>query len=201
MFPRTSMHTGGAEQLALSLEQFGPRVARRVIAGGLRSGALVLARAQRAAAPQTQTPGGKADIKAAIGYRVLKQTSRTLLSAKAGGGVGGGSRLPKIRKQGSGKRGGVGISARNIHWLILGTADRYTGAKSWTVKKGGKKVGRRSKSTGGRRLFRGRMLPEDFIRRGSEAAAGSANFAMRSQIAKGIGREWAKRQKKLGSRY
>jgi hypothetical protein len=196
MFPTASMVTTGADALAKRLDEFGPQVARKILRPALRSGVAVLARAQRAAAPK-----GQIDVKKAIGWGVSKRSTRTRMTAKAGGGVGNAARNAKLTGRKKGRRGGVGISARNIHWYTLGTADRYTGSKSWSIKKGGQKVGTRSKATGGRKMFRGQMRPEHFIREASAAAEGPAEFALRGAIARGIGREWAKQQKKAGSRY
>jgi hypothetical protein len=86
-------------------------------------------------------------VRNAIGWS-YSSAAAEVASAKLGVAVGRGS---KYRTQ-SRRRGGVGIDGRNAHWLILGTADRYTGTKR-------SRTGR--KDTGKRKRFTGKMPPQE----------------------------------------
>lgn len=182
MFPKVGMHTYGADELSKNLLMFGENVSRRLIRPGLRSGATVIARAMRRAVPFKS-------LKKAIGVSSSRR-GRGIMQAKAGGGVG--MKRLNIVNERKRKEPGVGMSSRNIHWYTLGTKARYTGSV---------KSGRKQKATGNTRMFRGRMPRNSVLRRAAMGAIGPANFAIRNMILKGINREWAKRQKKMGSRF
>lgn len=124
------------------------KVMKPAIAAGLR----VSAKAMKAA-----VPGNMKSAKKAIGSRFNKSPRNGTVMAKAGAGVG--MKIAKIRKmdkKNSERRGnnpGVGISARNIMWFILGTAQRFTGSKRVRSDK----TGNTRKATGGAVHSTGRM--------------------------------------------
>lgn len=102
-------------------KKIGNRVARRVLSMGVRLAAKKI---------KAQTP--VKSVKKSIGGTVKKRSRSNVIEAKAGAAVG--IKAAKSAPKG-GTRGGVGIAAANVHWYILGTAER-------TVKKTGQKVGR-----------------------------------------------------------
>lgn len=72
-------------------------------------------------------PGMKKAVRTTIGSKV-KRNADGSYGLKAGLGVGKPSKAKKAkaRERASGSRPGVGISSANIHWVILGTANRRT---------------------------------------------------------------------------
>lgn len=78
----------------------------------------------------------------------------------------------------------TGVHPELIHLLVLGTEDRYTGARTWR-----NKGGKASRETGNPRRYRGRMLPMNVVPRGAAAANGPAVAAMRKKLAVEIERE------------
>jgi hypothetical protein len=113
--------------------------------GRLARGAV--GKAAESAARQIQFGLGSESVRKTIGWRAT-QDARFVAAAKLGVAVGRGSKA--IRRVTS--RGGVGIDSRNVHWMILGTADRYTGTKR-------SRLGRQD--TGKRKRFTGRMPPQE----------------------------------------
>ena len=118
----------GIPELDKRLEGMKQAVANRCARAGLSKGARLGAKLVKA-----QVPGSQKQIRKAIGSSVKKQKSgpnRGFTQARFGAAVG-------VKQQPEQKRagGGVGISAANIHWYILGTKDR-------TVRKTGQRAGR-----------------------------------------------------------
>ena len=105
-------------------------------------------------------------LKRTVGARMLRAAngrSSYVLAAKVGFGVGRHNRADGKR---SGKhKSGVGISGQNVHWFALGTRERTTGARSSSVKRGGVKVGTRSRPTGNAVRPCGRILPIKILQR------------------------------------
>lgn len=101
-------------------KKIGNRVARRVLNSGVRL-----------AAKKIKAQTDIRSVKKAIGGSVKKKHRATEIVAKAGAGVA--IKKSKAAPKG-GTRGGVGIGAANVHWYILGTAERRT--------KAGKSTGR-----------------------------------------------------------
>jgi hypothetical protein len=62
--------------------------------------------------------------------RFKNKKKKNWIQAKVGFGVGKKKKnAPKFVRKGN-KRGGVGISAQNIHWWVAGTKNRQTGGKT-----------------------------------------------------------------------
>jgi hypothetical protein len=121
----------GIEELDRRLEGMKLAIANRCARAGLTKGARLAAKLIK-----KQVPGSQKHIRKSIGSSVKKQKggpNRGFTQAKAGAAVGRASK--ETGKAARGKRGGVGISAQNIHWYIMGTAER-------TVKKTGQRSGR-----------------------------------------------------------
>ena len=187
------MRIVGADQLAKNLAEFGPRTVRTVLKPALRSGARVIASAQRKAVPR-----GQRDVRAAIGSRGVKGNSR-LLRAKAGGGVG----KPRIAKLQTGEREARRGRNQREQYPLVSAGDRPALDRRENV--GRQKPQREPPQAGVVQHRKSAPEPREDARPQVPArrrrAQGPANFAMRSAIAKGISREWKKRQLKQGSRY
>lgn len=151
----------------------------RITRSGLRAANNVTVQAMRAAAPTES-------IRQAIGGRMLK--SKEGLGAKAGAGVGK-KMGPKGEKPRVGRgTKGVGISARNIHWYVLGTQERETGS----VLRRNKLQGKYRKSTGHAIHSTGKMPAHGFIAQAALASQGTARDTLRTAIRRGIEREYYK---------
>ena len=139
----------GDKALDKKLAQLKESAARKIMRPALTKGCRVAVKAMKAAVPVQDKAA-----KRAIGFRV-KRDRDGVLQAKAGAGVG--VKKAAIKKQAakrSGDRPGVGISAANIQWFILGTADRYTGATRVRRKAAGSAT---QKLTGNKRRHTGHM--------------------------------------------
>lgn len=140
----------GADDIARELYRMQtarvPRVARAAMVGVAAESRRVIRRSVDGA---TASSSIKTAAKKTVGARVMKR-SDGMYGAKAGFGVAKPTKKQRkemvARKQTSKK--GVGIGSRNIHWFVLGTDPRHTGTRTWSVRRGGKIVGKRSKSTG-----------------------------------------------------
>lgn len=89
---------------------------KRVARAALGKALTVLARGIRNAIDPTQKSAKKT-----VGTKNKKNKKTGIHEAKVGLGVG---KKTKSKKQRDPKKGGVGISKENIHWLVLGTKDR-----------------------------------------------------------------------------
>lgn len=76
---------------------------------------------------KAQIPGRHKDARKAVGSSLKKSRKTALVEGKAGIGVGK-KKKKQVQDEQAAKRGrpGVGITANNIHWMILGTKERYT---------------------------------------------------------------------------
>lgn len=151
--------TGDAALDALLREMAG-KVADKAIMSGLRAGLSHVTKAIRGEIPQPS-------VRKAIGNKLKKYRSGTVV-AKVGAGVG-----PRTRKElgPRGKRPGVGISGRNVHWYILGTKQRTQ-----------KKTGRRT----------GQMPANGAVRRGWAKSESTCMAAIQSKTSAVLTKEMAK---------
>lgn len=129
----------GIPELDARLEGLQLAVANRVARGALAKGARLAAKKIKA-----EIPSGQKQLRKAIGSSAKKQKrgpNKGWVEAKAGAAVGKKAAKQKAEaeqtkaQRKAAKKAGVGISAANIHWYIMGTAER-------TVKKTGQRVGR-----------------------------------------------------------
>jgi hypothetical protein len=155
------------------LQELGDKAINRISRNAVRRGLTVLRQAMQAAVPaMAKTKGHQTQtIKQAIGQSLKKSQVTTVTEGKAGAAVGV-KRAASIAaaKAGRGDRKGVGISANNIHWYILGTGTRYT-----------KKRGKR---------FTGRMPAEAAIRRGAGNAMGRVHQTIYDSVKNQVAKEW-----------
>lgn len=157
----------------------GPKLARSTRVA-LKKSIKIIETAMKAAAPP-RLPS----VRMAIGSRVARGTE---MRAKAGAGVG-----KKMNKNGMVKhrnRPGVGISAANIHWYVLGTQERETGSK---------RIGHNSHKRGARpqRAYTGhpvhrtgRAPPHPFLAAAAQAAAPEAYRELMLEINDYVQREF-----------
>jgi hypothetical protein len=89
---------------------------KRIARAALGKALTVLARGVRNAIDPSQKSAKKT-----VGTKNKKNKKTGLHEAKVGLGVG---KQTKSKKQRDSKKGGVGISKTNIHWLVLGTKQR-----------------------------------------------------------------------------
>ncbi len=129
----------GVKQLDRHLKNLERKTGNRIARGALSKGAQIGSKAVKKEIPSRQKSARKA-----IGWTV-KKNKQKVTEAKFGTV---GKRSASL-KRGKKHSGGVGISKRNIHWLILGTGER-------TQKKTGKSVGK--------------MKGVDYVGRGAQKA-------------------------------
>lgn len=168
----------GIDELRERLTFLGDRDARSIGRAAENAMAREMAKSIRRFIPKSIMPQA-AD--KGIGSRLIRMRGGIDPGAKAGVAVGpSGKRVNAVINRGG--RKGVGVSANNLHWFALGTADRYTGSR---------KSGNRSKPTGNPRHFTGRIDKTkwgEFVQRGALAAeltaVAAAQKAVASKIAK-----------------
>jgi hypothetical protein len=110
------------------------RAARRVAAKGIRAGLTVVGKAMRSAINASDaSPELKREARKTIGQRFQRKVAGGLgPQAKVGFSVAkrtkqiAKARAARTKRVEAGKSGGrgVGISAKNIHWFVLGTDER-----------------------------------------------------------------------------
>jgi hypothetical protein len=170
------------KELMRKLDGLEKKIANKIAKKAVLTGVKMIAKAIKREIPSTQKSARKA-----IGYRAIRATKgkgKGFLYAKAGGAVG--FTKSKMAKQGqktrkSGRKG-VGISASNIHWILNGTKDRWTGTKR--IRRKGKEVGR--VDTGGKKKFTGRMKKSGIVKRAWSNVQGAVKAVIAGQIAIGI---------------
>ncbi len=147
----------GDKALDRKFKRLAGRVQRDALRKGIRASMTPIAKAARAAIGATDaSPSLKRGAKRMIGKRLAKGRKGGAAKGEFGAKVGFAvAKKPRKRLAGTRTRPGVGVSEINIHWFVLGTKKRYTGTRTWSVKKGGVKIGTRSKSTGNVRRYTG----------------------------------------------
>lgn len=164
----------GDKALDALLEELGTKVANKAITSGLRAGLGHVTKAIRAEIPQPS-------VKKAIGSK-LKRLRDGSVIAKVGAGVG-----PRTRKElgPRGNRPGVGISARNIHWYILGTRGRNHGLK-WN------KTLQKDQKTGNAFRYTGRMPKNAAVKKGWGKSKDTCLKAIQTKVAAVLQKEMQK---------
>lgn len=117
----------GDKELDRKLAYLGGKGSRKAVRAGIRAGLGPIARAFRSAIQSTSDVGTdlKREAKKSIGSRygkVKRGIYAGQVQARVGFAVG--KKRAKLKKTSEGKSGGVGISAANIHWFVLGTEER-----------------------------------------------------------------------------
>lgn len=106
----------GDKALDRKLKRLATSGQKRIARAALGKALTVLARGIRNAVDPKQKSAKKT-----VGTKNKKNKKTGVHEAKVGFGVG---KQTKSKKQRDPKKGGVGISKQNIHWLILGTDER-----------------------------------------------------------------------------
>lgn len=159
----------GMAELKQKLSTLGPRVERKVCRRAINRGASVIQKGIQSAAPIGKTKS----IRKEIGKKVNAKKPG-LVTVKIGVGVG------KKKKSAKGAK-----SEPHGHLIALGTGDRYTGTRTWKTRKGLK----RSRQTGNRKAYRGRVTPKPFVKQGTAASQGQAQSVIVSTMREGIEQE------------
>jgi hypothetical protein len=113
------MSLTGLKELDAKLRNLANRELRKIARAGIKAGLREMAKGIR-----REIPAQYKDAKKAIGVNARKARvgdAKGQYQAKVGAGVGKKAKAPAER---SGS--GVGLSAANIHWAILGTGERHT---------------------------------------------------------------------------
>jgi len=114
----------GGKEFDRKLVRLGRRGSKRAITAGIRAGMTPIAKAMRAAINEAEASAElKREARKTIGKRFARAYKSTLREAKVGFSVG--KKQKTLKKTGGGASRGVGASARNIHWFVLGTDDRF----------------------------------------------------------------------------
>ncbi|TXH43407.1 MAG: hypothetical protein E6Q97_34100 [Desulfurellales bacterium] len=182
----------GMTELRQKLTTLGPRVERKVCRRAINRGAAVIQKGIRAAAPVGKTRS----IKKEIGKKVNAK-KKGQITVKIGVGVGR-KKKPKPKKTLLGrilgafrkKSSSTDSASPHGHLVALGTQDRYTGTRTWKTRKGLK----RSRQTGNKRAFRGRVAPDPFVKQGTAASQGAAASVIINTMKQGIEQEARKQQ-------
>lgn len=145
----TTVTVSGIEEIDARLQYLADKSARRIGRACAKKMVSTYARAIRRFIPASIAPSTSDK---GIGSRGMRSKGPRVYAAKAGIGVGS-AQKNALNVVNRGKRKGVGITAKNLHWFALGTGDRYTGSK---------KSGNKRKSTGNLRRFTGRIDKQKF---------------------------------------
>jgi len=182
----------GEKQLLKQMEKLSKAAKNKVGKKAITAGVKLMAKAIKREIPSNQKSARKA-----IGYGYRKPRSgkfRDMIFAKAGGGVGMKKNKREKEKQKAKNKSrtkpGVGISSRNVHWLLAGTKDRSTGSKRVGRPRKGEKE--RRVSTGNAVRFTGRMKRSGIVQRARKTAGRAVEAVIFGTFAKELQRELAK---------
>jgi len=190
----------GLKELTQTLNTLATTGAKRAAKAGLNSSLAALLQGMKAAinAAAIDSPHAaelKAIARKALGKRLEKQHGGT--SGKAGFGVGKGKALQRKLATAAKRHlkvggAGVGISASNIHWFVLGTRERDTGMKTH-----GRGAKARQVPTGRASHPTGRIQPlfGGVIASAVEASQGAMIEAARAKVEQVLAAEAAKARK------
>lgn len=186
----------GDKALDKKLTNLKDNVAKKAMRKGIGAGLGVVVKGIK-----SEVPSQYKDAKRAIGGS-FRRSRGNEFSAKAGASVGVKQKTlkkreaaQKAKRDGKGKsKGSVGIGARNIHWFILGTAQRSTGSKRTGRNSHKKGVAAARTLTGKPVHSTGRMeaIFGDIVKDGFAKSENAAIQAIRTKINEEIMREAAK---------
>lgn len=182
-----------AKQLLKKMEQLSKAAANKVGKKAITEGAKLMAKAIKKQIPSRQKSARKA-----IGYSFKRPRSgkyKNVIFAKAGAGAGmkkaKRQKMNAMQKEKRRKRKGVGIGVSNIHWLLAGTDERYTGTKRVGAHRAGVKnkrvtiKGRTPKRTG-------RMKKSGYVQKAQAESGGAVEAVIIGWLHKGIMKEASK---------
>ena len=157
---RSGTSLTGDKELDRKFKRLADKAAKKVAAQGIRAGLRIIAKGIKA-----EIPGHMKEARKAIGTR-FKRKKTGEVKAIVGGGVGKKKKLSQGRD-----RPGVGIGQPNIHWLLLGTNNRFQKSGAST----------------------GSTLPIPAVRLGFNKSEAAALQKIKDAIKKGIAREAKKK--------
>lgn len=177
----------GSKELQKKLERLRTSTQNKLQRAAALAGLRVITKAIKAEVPSTWKEGKKA-----IGFSFARGKGKHLGHTFAKSGVGAG-----IRKKARGKqatkaksrkgRKGVGIGVSNLHWFVMGTAERFTGSKRVGAHRRGKANQRVATGKTVRRT--GRMTKNPIVARGFAKSQAAATKAIADNFRAGIERE------------
>jgi hypothetical protein len=174
-----SMALEGLDELRRTLTNLKDKGVKKAAKAGINAGLQPLISAIRSQVNSAPISADlKKEVRATIGKRLQKVGDDYV--GKAGFGVGKSSKSKKVKAATRhGEKGGVGISSANIHWFVLGTAERFTGSKQ----AGGPKH-RYRKNTGNAAHATGKIEPvlAGFVAKAAESAESRITAAAASKI-------------------
>jgi len=162
------------------------KLERQAVLAGLR----ILAKAIKSEVPSAWKEGRKA-----IGFSFIRGKGKFAGTTFAKAGVGAGlkkkarEKLEALKGSRNGRKG-VGMGVANLHWFILGTAERETGTKRVGAHRKG--VVNRRIPTGKKVRKTGRLKPNPIVTRGASKGRSASLAAMAENLRAGIEREAAK---------
>lgn len=185
---RMSIH--GIAAFDQRLQRLKDRVQKKLIRNAMTAGLRIVAKAIKKELPSKWKAGRKG-----IGQSV-KNDKTGVVVGKAGVGAGiKRKRSAKITAEAkfnrSGKKKGVGLGVANIHWFLMGTENRYTGAKSGTTSVNGIRT-KTMRATGNARQFTGRLKKTPIVQRAFRSSKREAVKVIQANIKAAIDRELAK---------
>jgi len=186
----------GLKELKASLKRLDKKVEDKLLRASMTASLRVIAKAIKSEVPSTWKEGRKA-----IGWSFKRGKAKSKYKGTtwAKAGVGAGIKKAKRQKsdaksKGRGGKGdtikGVGQSARNFMWFVLGTDPRETGSKRVGAHRAG--VKNRRVLTGNTIRRTGRIKPNGIVKRGTLKSQAAALAAMAKSLSAGIAREAAK---------
>jgi hypothetical protein len=168
----TTFQVTGDKELIRSLDKLRDSVARKVMKTAVTKAIRLLAKEMKNAVPAPYKPA-----KVLFGS-LVSVASHGVLKARAGSAVGDASKKKARRSKGENKKG-VGISASNIHWLILGTKQRTV--KRTQMYRGGRLVPVTNWNTGEMP-----KLMRDVVRQGFNTGSSKASTLLKQEIRAGL---------------
>ncbi len=136
----------GLDEILATLTTLETKSADKVLAAMIR-GQMAPIQKQMKADTDSKVKEGRKGVRS----RFKNNKKKNWILAKVGFGVGPKKNQKPRRSKRTG-RGGVGISAQNIHWWVAGTKDRYTGGMRKR-----KVLGKPYQKAKGREMYRGKM--------------------------------------------
>lgn len=188
----------GLDELVGTIHNLQNKTAKKSAKAGVNAGLAVLTRSMRSAVMGSSASDAmKKAARQTVAKRLLAKEGRPTVG-KAGFGVGKRSAAAKARISAQlGKRGhrGVGISAYNIHWPVLGTQDRFVGIEQRRDKK--TKQWKPARLTGNPIHAVGRMPPilKGVVDKAVASAEAAAMEAARKKVEQVLAADAAKARK------
>ena len=178
--------TTGFEELDRKLEFMATAAANRIATAAVRAGLRVASKFIVAAEPLTIRKG-IVDKSKGVGVTTKKKASNGA-SGKVGVGVGK-TQKNALAVVNRGRKKGVGVSARNLHWFAMGTENRMTGEKR--IRKNNSWKDKKRVLTGNAFRFTGKISVTKwggFVQRGMSASTSAVFAKMAESVQRNLAR-------------